>query len=146
MNRSPEDFMKLALHEANRAWEAGEVPIGAVVVIKDRIIGKGYNQVEMLKDATAHAEMIAMTSAFNSLGGKYLIDASLYVTLEPCTMCCGALYWSKISKVVYGATDPKHGGLSLHGKLLHPKTELIGGVLADECARLMTDFFKMRRK
>ena len=140
-------FMLQALKEAHRALEADEVPIGAVVVMQNKIIARGYNQVETLTDATAHAEIIALTSAYNYLGSKYLPEATLYVTIEPCTMCGGALYWSKIGKVVYGATDEKHGGISLHGgrNLLHPKTEIIGGILADECAMLMTEFFKKRR-
>ncbi len=137
--------MKLALREAERALAIDEVPVGAIVVMNQRIIGRGYNQVEMLKDATAHAEMIALTSAFNFLGGKYLTEATLYVTIEPCTMCCGALYWSKISRVVYGASDPKHGGISLHGNLLHPKTEITGGILADVCGGMMKDFFAGKR-
>src|SRR5690606_26589700 len=116
-------FMLQALKEAHRALEADEVPIGAVVVMQNKIIARGYNQVETLTDATAHAEIIALTSAYNYLGSKYLPEATLYVTIEPCTMCGGALYWSKIGKVVYGATDEKHGGISLHGgrNLLHPK-------------------------
>lgn len=145
MNETHEDFMKQALRQAQRAFEADEVPVGAVVVIKNRIIARGFNQVEMLKDATAHAEMIALTAAFGSLGAKYIPDATLYVTVEPCTMCCGALYWGKIARVVYGASDPKHGGLSLHGNLLHPKTEIISGVLNEECASLMKDFFAAKR-
>ncbi|MBN9350809.1 MAG: tRNA adenosine(34) deaminase TadA [Chitinophagaceae bacterium] len=145
MNKTHEDFMKVAMREAVRALENEEVPVGAIVVMNNRIIGKGFNQVEMLHDPTAHAEMIAITAACNTLGGKYMTDATLYVTVEPCTMCCGALYWSKISRVVYGASDPKHGGLSLHGNLLHPKTEIICGIMADECGALMTDFFKSKR-
>ncbi len=145
MNKTHEDFMKVAMREAVRALENEEVPVGAIVVMNNRIIGKGFNQVEMLHDPTAHAEMIAITAACNTLGGKYMTDATLYVTVEPCTMCCGALYWSKISRVVYGASDPKHGGLSLHGNLLHPNTEIISGIMADECGALMTDFFKSKR-
>lgn len=145
MNQSDTDFMKQALREATRAYEADEVPVGAVVVVQNRIIGRGYNQVEMLNDSTAHAEIIALTSAFNYLGAKYLPDATLYVTIEPCTMCCGALYWSKIGKVVYGASDIKHGGLSLHQKILHPKTVVVSGILEDECAGLMKDFFAAKR-
>jgi len=145
MNHSDTDFMKQALREAQKAFDADEVPVGAVVVIQNRIIARGYNQVEMLKDATAHAEIIALTSAFNYVGAKYLPDAILYVTVEPCTMCAGALYWSKISRVVYGASDPKHGGLSLHEKILHPKTEIVSGVLKDECSLLMKEFFAAKR-
>ena len=145
MNQTDTDFMKQALREAQRAFEADEVPVGAVVVIQNRIIARGFNQVEMLNDSTAHAEIIALTSAFNYLGSKYLPDATLYVTIEPCTMCCGALYWSKIARVVYGASDPKHGGLSLHHKILHPKTEIVSGILQNECAALMKDFFVAKR-
>lgn len=145
MNKTHEDFMKQALREAQNAYNADEVPVGAVVVVQNRIIARGYNQVEMLNDTTAHAEMIALTSAFNFLGSKYLPEATLYVTVEPCTMCCGALYWSKIARVVYGTPDPKHGGLSLHKNVLHPKTEIVSGVLAEECALLMKNFFAARR-
>lgn len=145
MNKSHEDFMRMALREAGQALAHDEVPVGAVIVMQNRIISKGFNQVEMLKDATAHAEMIALTAAFNFLGGKYLQDATLYVTIEPCTMCCGALYWSKIGSVVYGARDPKHGGLSLHGNLLHPKTTLTGDILSEECAALIKNFFAAKR-
>lgn len=141
--------MKQALKEAYRAFDADEVPIGAVVVLNEKIIARGFNQVETLNDSTAHAEIIALTSAFNFLGSKYLPDATIYVTIEPCTMCCGALYWSKIGKLAYGASDPKHGGLSLNSekskKLLHPKTEIRKDVLAEECSRLLKDFFRKRR-
>jgi len=146
---SKEYFMKQALKEAYRAFDADEVPIGAVIVMNEKIIARGFNQVETLNDSTAHAEIIALTSAFNFLGSKYLPDATIYVTIEPCTMCCGALYWSKIGKLIYGASDPKHGGLSLHleknKKLLHPKTEITKDVLADKCAMLLKDFFRKRR-
>ncbi len=137
--------MKHALREAQNAYDADEVPVGAIVVAQNKIIARGFNQVEMLNDATAHAEMIALTSAFNYLGGKYLPDATLYVTVEPCTMCCGALYWSKISRVVFGAPDPKHGGLSLHHHVLHPKTEIVSRILAEDCAVLMKNFFASKR-
>lgn len=146
-----EHFMQQALKEANKALEADEVPIGAVIVMHDRIIARGYNQVETLNDSTAHAEIIALTSAFNYLGSKYLPDATLYVTIEPCIMCCGALYWSKIGKLVYGSSDPKHGGLSLitssekNKNPLHPKTEIVKNVLANESVMLIKDFFKKRR-
>ena len=137
-----EYFMQQALKEANKALDADEVPIGAVVVMQNRIIGRGHNQVEILNDATAHAEIIALTSAFNYLGSKYLPYAT-------CTMCCGALYWSKIGKLIYGASDLKHGGISLFAKnnksLLHPKTKVIVNVLSEECAILMKNFFKKRR-
>lgn len=149
MEKGHEDFMKQALKEAYKALDADEVPIGAVVVMNDKIIARGYNQVETLNDSTAHAEIIALTSAFNFLGSKYLPEASLYVTIEPCTMCCGALYWSKIGKLVYGASDPKHGGLSLLGssskKVLHPKTKIVKDILSEECALLMKEFFRKKR-
>jgi tRNA(adenine34) deaminase len=143
-----EHYMKLALREASRALENDEVPIGAVIVMNHKIIARGYNQVEALNDSTAHAEIIALTSAFNFLGSKYLPEATIYVTLEPCTMCCGALYWSKIGKLVYGAADPKHGGLSLHNsskKILHPKTKIEKEVLSEECLRLVKEFFNRKR-
>jgi tRNA(adenine34) deaminase len=143
-----EHYMKQALREALKALEADEVPIGAVIVMNDKIIARGFNQVETLNDSTAHAEILALTSAFNFLGAKYLPDATLYVTVEPCTMCCGALYWSKIGKLVYGASDTKHGGLSLHDsskKLLHPKTQIIKEILSGECASLLKDFFRKKR-
>lgn len=150
MEISHEHFMKQALKEAYLALEADEVPIGAVIVSQEKIISRGFNQVQTLNDSTAHAEMIALTSAFNFLGSKYLPDATIYVTIEPCTMCCGALYWSKIVKLVYGATDKKHGGISLSDSAknknpLHPKTEIISDVLQEECAMLMKDFFRKRR-
>lgn len=142
--------MKQALQEADKALNADEVPIGAVIVMNEKIIARGFNQVETLNDSTAHAEIIALTSAFNFLGSKYLSDATIYVSVEPCTMCCGALYWSKIGKLVYGASDPKHGGLSLNvgmnKNILHPKTKVIKDILADDCAILLKDFFKKRRK
>jgi len=149
MTISHEHFMKQAVKEAFRALNADEVPIGAVIVMNEKIIARGYNQVEILNDSTAHAEIIALTSAFNFLGSKYLPEATIYVTIEPCTMCCGALYWSKIGNLVYGASDPKHGGLSLNSeknkKLLHPKTQIVKDILADECAGLIKEFFKKRR-
>ena len=149
MNNGDEYFMKQALREAYKALDADEVPIGAVIVMNDKIIARGYNQVETLNDATAHAEILALTSAFNFLGSKYLPDATLYVTIEPCTMCCGALYWSKIGKVVYGASDAKHGGFSLLSssskKILHPKTVVVKDILSEECATLMQEFFRKRR-
>ncbi|MDR3715526.1 MAG: nucleoside deaminase [Puia sp.] len=184
-----EYYMLRALREAQKAYDAGEVPVGAVIVLDNHIISRGHNQVEKLTDATAHAEIIALTSAFNHLGSKYLPNASIYITVEPCLMCAGALYWSKISRVVYGTADEKNGyrkytslaaptdpsrfgpspigpsGLgpshndpshaepaSAHsaGALatawpFHPKTELVSGVLKDECARLMKDFFRSKR-
>jgi tRNA(adenine34) deaminase len=138
-----EYYMKQALREAQRARDADEVPIGAVIVIQDKIIGRGFNQVETLTDATAHAEIIALTSAFNYLGSKYLPEATMYVTIEPCPMCCGALYWSKIGRLVYGAPDPKHGGLS--NTSVHPKTKITGNICTDECLLLMKDFFRKKR-
>ena len=142
-----EQYMKQALKEAQRAFEEDEVPVGAIIVMNERIIGRGYNQVEKLTDSTAHAEIIALTSAFNFLGSKYLPDATLYVTVEPCVMCSGALYWSKIGKVIYGAADEKNGYRHTTGtnSPFHPKTIVQGGLLAEDCARLMKDFFKAKR-
>ncbi len=142
-----EEYMKQALKEAQRAYDEGEVPVGAVIVMNERIIARGYNQVEKLTDSTAHAEIIALTAAFNFLGSKYLPDATLYVTVQPCLMCSGALYWSKISRIVYGAEDEKNGykRVAQHVSPFHPKTVVIGGVLQSECAQLMKDFFKERR-
>ncbi len=135
--------MNLALAEAFKAFDKDEVPIGAIIIMQNKIIGRAYNQVETLHDSTAHAEIIALTSAFNFLGAKYLPEATMYVTIEPCAMCCGALYWSKIGKIVYGATDKKHGGLSRVA--LHPKTTITGNVLADESIALMQKFFSKKR-
>ena len=140
-------FMQQALKEAVAAYEADEVPVGAVVVINNKIISRGHNQVELLTDATAHAEILALTSAFNYLGAKYLPDATLYVTIEPCLMCCGALYWSKIGRIVYGASDEKNGykHITKENWPFHPKTELVKGIMEDECAQLMRSFFKSKR-
>jgi tRNA(adenine34) deaminase len=138
-----EHFMNQALKEAQHAFDADEVPIGAVIVMQNKVIGRGYNQVEMLNDATAHAEIIALTAAFNYLGAKYLPDATIYVTIEPCCMCCGALYWSKIGKLVYGAADVKHGGLSRVA--LHARTEIVGNIYAADCMAIMQSFFKGKR-
>lgn len=141
-----EYFMRLALKEAHKAYENNEVPIGAVIVSQGKVIAKGYNQVELLKDATAHAEIIALTTAYGILGSKYLPDATLYVTLEPCLMCCGAMFWSKISRIVYGASDEKNGYRKYIAQApFHPKTSIVSGVLQGECAQLMKDFFKARR-
>ncbi len=146
-----EYFMRRALDEASRAFDEGEIPIGAVVVQENRIIARGHNQTERLNDCTAHAEMIALTSAFNLLGSKYLPDATLYVTVEPCLMCAGALYWSKIGKVVYGTDDKKNGyrrgnpSVPLINWPFHPKTTVVKGVLANQAANLMRDFFKDKR-
>lgn len=145
---SHEYFMYHALREAQNAYDAEEVPVGAIVVINNKIIARAYNQTELLKDPTAHAEILAITSACHFLGAKYLPDAALYVTVEPCLMCCGALYWSKIAAVVYGAKDEKNGyeHITKDTFPFHPKTKLITGILADECAQLMQDFFKQKRK
>tara|TARA_R110002051_G_scaffold180913_3_gene250352 strand:- start:4222 stop:4665 length:444 start_codon:yes stop_codon:yes gene_type:complete len=138
-------FMKMALKEAQYALEAGEVPVGAVIVIQDRIIARAHNLTERLNDVTAHAEMQAITAAANFLGGKYLKDCTLYVTLEPCQMCAGALYWSQIGKIVYGATDDQRG-CGVMGTTLHPKTKMTGGILKDEAANLLQQFFTKKRK
>ena len=140
-------FMREALRQAKLAYDAGEVPVGAIVVWDNKIISRGHNQVEQLNDSTAHAEMIALTSAFVTLGSKYLPEATLYVTVEPCLMCCGAMYWSKISKIIYGAADVKNGYKKTTGDNwpFHQKAELTNGVLAQECAQLMKDFFLARR-
>ncbi|HEX9826053.1 MAG TPA: nucleoside deaminase [Flavobacteriaceae bacterium] len=137
-------FMKKALQEAEMAFEKGEIPIGALIVIDNKIIARAHNLTELLNDVTAHAEMQAITAAANFLGGKYLINCTLYVTVEPCQMCAGALYWSQISKIVYGARDEERGFLNLKTKL-HPKTELIGGILADEASQLLKRFFVEKR-
>lgn len=140
-----EYFMRQALAEAEKALEADEIPIGAVVVFQQQIIGRGYNQTERLHDVTAHAEMLALTAAANYLGNKYLADCTLYVTIEPCVMCAGASYWAQVKAVVFGAEEPKVG-FRRHGQLLHPRTKLRGGLLADECAALMRAFFNLKRK
>jgi len=137
-------FMKQALVEARQAYEEKEIPVGAVVVCRNRIIARAHNMTERLNDVTAHAEMQAITAAASVLGGKYLTDCTLYVTLEPCVMCAGALAWSQIPKIVFGASDEKKG-FHLHGKLLHPKTTVIAGVMEEECAELLQRFFKERR-
>lgn len=138
-------YMKQALAEANEAYKQGEIPIGAVVVCKDRIIAKSHNLTELLHDVTAHAEMQAITAAAEHLGGKYLTDCTLYVTVEPCVMCAGALGWSQISRIVYGASDEKRGYSSFAPKALHPRTEVTSGILAEECAELMQRFFREKR-
>lgn len=139
-----EGFMDLAIDQAKVALSKGEVPIGAVVVSQGKVIGKGYNLTEQLNDVTAHAEMQAITAASQFLGGKYLKDCTLYVTVEPCVMCTGALYWSQISRVIYAAPDPKRGS-SLHGGLYHPKTQILSGVRAEVCAELIQSFFRNKR-
>ncbi|MFA5619891.1 MAG: nucleoside deaminase [Weeksellaceae bacterium] len=141
---SDEYFMEKALHEAREALDKNEIPIGAVIVSKNKIIGKGHNLTETLNDVTAHAEMLAITSAAGYLGGKYLSECTLYITLEPCTMCAGALYWSQIGKIVVGAEDQKRGFRKI-GNLLHPRTGITFGVKEEECSRLLKDFFKEKR-
>ena len=144
--RNDEKFMRMAIVEAQRALDKGEVPIGAVVVVGDRIIGRGHNLVETLVDATAHAEMQAITAAMSTLGGKYLNECTLYVTVEPCVMCGGALAWSQIGRVVYGAPDDKRGYSTYSERIMHPKTEVTVGVLREECEALMKRFFADLRK
>ena len=141
-----EKFMRQALNEAERALSKREVPIGAVVVAGDRVIGRGHNLVETLMDATAHAEMQAITAAMSTLGGKYLSECTLYVTVEPCVMCGGALAWSQIGRVVYGAADEKRGYSTFSERIMHPKTEVVRGVLQEECEQLMRRFFADLRK
>ena len=144
-----EYFMQQALKQALQAFDEDEVPVGAVVVVDNKIIAKGYNQVEKLNDCTAHAEMIALTSAFSYLNSKYLPEAMLYVTVEPCLMCAGAMYWSKIGTLVYGADDDKQGGISFcasQRKVLHPKTTIVKGVLQDDCTQILKKFFEQRRR
>ncbi|WP_396194002.1 nucleoside deaminase [Flavobacterium sp.] len=140
-----EYFMKKALQEAEMAFEKGEIPVGAVIVIDNKVIARSHNLTEMLHDVTAHAEMQAITSAANFIGGKYLKGCTLYVTLEPCQMCAGALYWSQISKVVFGASDEQRGFQKL-GTQLHPKTQVVKGVLAEQAADLMVRFFASKRQ
>ncbi len=140
-----EYFMKRALAEAEQAFADGEIPVGAVVVCRNQIISRAHNLTETLNDVTAHAEMQAITAAANLLGGKYLSGCTLYVTLEPCTMCAGALGWSQIDRIVYGASDEKRGFLKFAPAALHPKTLLLGGILQTECADIMKRFFEQRR-
>lgn len=140
-----EYFMRQALNEAQQAFDKDEVPIGAIIVCQNRIIARAHNLTETLNDVTAHAEMQAITSAANVLGGKYLKGCTLYVTIEPCPMCAGALGWSQISKIVFGAHDEKRGYSLVTPKALHPKTEVTGGILSDECAALMKSFFQAKR-
>ena len=141
-----ERYMREALREAMYAADEDEVPIGAVIVCRGRIIGKGRNMTERLNDPTAHTEMIAITAATEAMGGKYLNDCTLYVTVEPCPMCAGALAWSQVGRVVYGAADPKRGFSLFSPSLMHPKTEIVSGVLAEECGNLVTEFFRNKRK
>lgn len=138
--------MREALKEAQKALEKDEIPIGAIIVANDKIIARAHNLTETLNDVTAHAEMQAITSAANYIGGKYLLDCTLYVTIEPCHMCAGALAWSQISKIVYGASETKKGFSLLNQGILHPKTEVVKGVLADDCEKILKDFFAKRRK
>ncbi len=138
-------FMKKALQEAQTAFEKGEIPVGAIIVINNKIIARSHNLTELLHDVTAHAEMQTITAAANFLGGKYLKNCTLYVTLEPCQMCAGALYWSQISKIVFGARDEQRGFLAL-GTQLHPKTQVVQGVLSEACAALMKQFFATKRE
>jgi tRNA(adenine34) deaminase len=140
-----EQYMRMALEEAKAAWEQGEIPVGAVVVAQGRVIGRGHNLTETLHDVTAHAEMQAITAAAETLGGKYLTGCALYVTVEPCVMCAGAIGWSQLGRLIYGASDEKRGFRRFAPEALHPKTEVVGGVLEAECAQLMKDFFKGKR-
>lgn len=142
---SDESFMREALKEAHKALEKDEVPVGAVIVCSNRVIARGHNLTEQLNDATAHAEMQAFTAATNFLGGKYLEDCTLYVTVEPCVMCAGASFWTQIGRIVYGARDEKRGYSLVASNIFHPKTQVTTGVLADECSALMKDFFRKKR-
>ena len=145
LQRTDEYFMREAVKEAEKAAQVGEVPVGAVVVSQGRIIARAHNQVERLQDATAHAEILALTSAFSYMSGKYLPDATLYVTLEPCCMCAGAMYWAQLGRLVFGARDPQRGYTTVGKSLLHPRTEIAGPVLAQEAAQLLTHFFQRLR-
>ncbi len=142
---SDEFFMKKALEQAENAYHLGEIPVGAVIVSQQHIIARGHNTSEQLQDVTAHAEIIAITAASNFLNNKYLKDCTLYVTLEPCVMCAGALFWSQIGKVIYGASDEKRGFMRYGKSLLHPKTELAAGIMELDCSELLQQFFKERR-
>ena len=139
-------FMKEALKQAQKAYDKQEVPVGAVIVCENQIIARAHNFTEALNDVTAHAEMQAFTAAADYLGGKYLNKCTLYVTLEPCVMCAGASFWTKIKKIVFGATDEKRGFSKLNEQITHPKTEIEGGILQEECAKLLSDFFKSKRQ
>lgn len=144
-SREDEYFMKMALAEAHKAFECNEVPIGAILVSNGQILARGHNSVELLTDPTAHAEMQVITAGANAVGGKYLNDCTLYVTLEPCVMCAGALYWSQISRIVFGASDHKRGALRYGRELFHPKTQIIGGILQNECSAILKSFFERKR-
>ena len=146
MNTIDEYYMGEALKEARAAYDEDEIPVGAVIVGNGRIIARGHNSTELLHDVTAHAEMIAITSAAQAIGGKYLTDCSLYVTLEPCVMCAGALAWAQIGRIVYGASDPKRGFASVSEKILHPKTEVVSGVCSQESEELLKQFFEKKRR
>ncbi|MFR9652109.1 MAG: nucleoside deaminase [Rikenellaceae bacterium] len=146
MENNDQKYMRAAIEQAKIALSRGEVPIGAVVVSHGQIIGRGHNLVETLCDATAHAEMQAITAATSMIGGKYLNDCTLYVTVEPCPMCAGAIGWSQLGGVVFGAADPKRGYRTFSERILHPKTKVVEGVLVDECSKLMSDFFLNLRK
>lgn len=145
-DHSDDYFMKKALDEAKKARDLDEVPVGAVVVCDNLIIARAHNFTERLNDVTAHAEMQVFTAAADYLGGKYLNECTLYVTLEPCVMCAGASYWTQLKKVVYGASDEKRGFRTMAGNVLHPKTELIGGIMAEECSEIITNFFASKRQ
>jgi len=143
---SDEYFMKIALREAENASEKGEIPVGAIIVCNEAIVAKAHNQTEQLNDFTAHAEMLAFTSASNYLSNKYLENCTLYVTLEPCSMCASAAAWTKIGRIVFGASDPKKGFSKYEPSLVHPKTEVVSGVLEEECLALIQNFFEIKRK
>jgi tRNA(adenine34) deaminase len=145
INNDDERFMRMALAEAQQAADEQEIPIGAVIVCQGRVLSRAHNLTETLCDVTAHAEMQAITCATEAIGGKYLNDCTLYVTLEPCIMCAGALYWSQIGRVVYGAKDEKRGASRLQENVYHPKTQITSGVLEEECSQLLKDFFKKKR-
>ena len=143
---SDDYFMKEALKEAEKAMVRDEIPVGAVIVYNNQVIGRAHNLTEALNDVTAHAEMQAFTAAANTLGGKYLSECTLYVTLEPCIMCAGASYWTQIGKIVYGAADEERGFTKIRKKIIHPKTQVISGILEQECSRILKDFFRKKRK
>ncbi|MCL2097433.1 MAG: nucleoside deaminase [Bacteroidales bacterium] len=145
MENTDEKYMREALKEAQQAFNEGEIPVGAVIVSQGKILARAHNLTQRLNDPTAHAEMQAITSATHAIGGKYLTDCTLYVTLEPCVMCAGALFWAQIERLVYGASDPKRGYKLVEKSLLHPKTTVESDVLEKECANLLTDFFKKKR-
>ncbi len=145
MKEKDEKYMRMALDEARRAFDEGEIPIGCVVVCKDRVVARAHNLTETLNDVTAHAEMQAITAAANTLGGKYLTDCTLYVTVEPCPMCAGALGWAQVSRIVYGCDDPKRGYREYAPRALHPKATVVSGILTADCSQLMQDFFRQKR-